>query len=89
MSGEKAKENPAAESRRLFETILQLCGLSPVLAPGTLRRALRDVGADPATATAADYWHALPKLEARLRVYFRHDEARERMQNIQNALRRT
>ncbi|HWL86207.1 MAG TPA: hypothetical protein VNO21_10415 [Polyangiaceae bacterium] len=67
----------------LFQKVLALCGLSPLLGPGTLRRALKDVGADPETATIDDYCHAIPRLEARLRAFLSESEAAQRARTIQ------
>lgn len=69
-------------SQRLFERVIAVCDLSPLLGPGTLRRALRDVGADPATATVDDYCRAIPRLEARLRSFLPEAEAAQRARSI-------
>ncbi len=66
----------------LFSQIIGLCGLSPLLAPGTIRRALRDVGADPDTAAPADYLRCLPKLKMRMKVYLSEAEANDCAQKI-------
>jgi hypothetical protein len=69
-------------SQSLFESVLALCALSPLLGPGTLRRALRDVGADPSSATVDDYCRAVPRLEARLRSFMPEAEAAERARRL-------
>lgn len=74
------------DSRTLFRQISSASGLSPILAPGTLRRALRDVDADPATATPSDYYRALPALGLRLRVYLPEREAETRIEKIRRIL---
>ncbi|HWL85557.1 MAG TPA: hypothetical protein VNO21_07125 [Polyangiaceae bacterium] len=71
-----------SEGQALFERVLALCGLSPLLGPGTLRRALKDVGADPETATIDDYCRAIPRLEARLRAFLSESEAAQRARSI-------
>lgn len=68
--------------QRLFERVIALCALSPLLGPGTVRRALRDVGADPATATIDDYCRAVPRLEARLRCFLPEEEAIQRARTV-------
>jgi hypothetical protein len=47
-----------------------------------VRRALRDVGADAATATLDDYCRAVPRLEARLRCFLPAPEAAHRAQRV-------
>lgn len=67
---------------RLFERVISICALSPLIGPGTVRRALKDVGADPATATIDDYCRAVPRLEARLRCFLSEEEASQRARSI-------
>jgi hypothetical protein len=61
----------------LEQRIVQLCGLSKLLAPGLLRRALADVGAGT-PPTPADALRALPMIETRMRAYLPANEVRER-----------
>lgn len=56
-------------SAALYREIVALSGLPDLIAPGTIHRALADVGADPATATKHDYRYALSRLRARMRAY--------------------
>lgn len=67
---------------RLFERVIALCALSPLIGPGTVRRALKDVGADPTTATIDDYCRAVPRLEARLRCFLSEEEASRRAREV-------
>jgi len=61
----------------LEREIIQLCGLSKMLAPGLLRRALADVNAaNPPTPD--DVLRALPMIETRMRAYLPPPEVRER-----------
>jgi hypothetical protein len=69
-------------TQRLFERVITLCSLSPLIGPGTVRRALRDVGAEPATATLEDYCRSIPRLEARLRSFLGAEEAAQRARSI-------
>ncbi len=57
------------DSAALYREIVARCGLPDLLAPGTIHRALADVGADPATAQKRHYRRALSRLEARMRAY--------------------
>jgi hypothetical protein len=65
--------------------VVRLCGLSSLLAPGLLRRALADVGAG-FPPTRSDLLRALPKLESRMRAYLPHDEVVERATRIRRLL---
>ena len=69
----------------LESEILQLCGLSALLGPGLLRRALADAGAS-SPPTAKDLLNALPKLESRMRAYLPPDEVRERTARMRKLL---
>jgi hypothetical protein len=65
--------------------IVRLCGLSALLAPGLLRRALSDVGAaDPPTPD--DVLRALPMIEMRMRAYLPRDEVQARSDNMRRFL---
>lgn len=71
-------------SHQLFKRISTMTGLSPLLAPGTVRRSLASVGVtDPESASPADYLRALPQIARRLKVYLPATEAVERIQAIQ------
>ena len=61
----------------LEQQIVQLCGLSKLLAPGLLRRALADVNA-ATPPTPEDVLRALPMIETRMRAYLPPMEVRER-----------
>ena len=70
----------------LFEKVVELCGVSSVLAPGLVKRALVDGKVSVADATAADYRAALPRLLARLRAYMPEDDAQRRARRITSML---
>ena len=72
----------AVSSDGLFERVLTYCGLAPMIGPGIVQRALADEGANAATATPADYRRALPRLEARLRAYYKDTEIARRSRRI-------
>jgi hypothetical protein len=72
----------------LEQELCRLCGLSSLLAPGVLRRALADVGAG-SPPSVDDLLRALPKLEARMAAYLPRNEVRERSARMRMLLRRT
>lgn len=71
----------------LYQRVVASTGLSPLLGPGTVRRALNSAGVDnPATASPAEYRVALPQLRRRLLVYLPADEADARTHDIEALL---
>lgn len=70
----------------LFEKVLEMSGFSSVLGPGILKRALKDEGASPETATTADYRAALPRLQMRMQAYLPEKEAASRARRIAGML---
>jgi hypothetical protein len=70
----------------LFEKVVSLCGVSAVLAPGLVRRALGDGNISVESATVADYKAALPRLLARLRAYMPEEEAQKHARRIAGLL---
>lgn len=80
--------NAAMWGRALFEKVVEMCGVSGVLGPGLVRRALEDGMAAPEDAHPADYEAALPQLHKRLRMYLPPDEAERRIGRIRAMLRR-
>ncbi len=74
-------------SRALFEEVVARSGLSAVIGPGAVQRALHAVGVDtPDAAGAGDYKRALPQLKARMAVYLPADEVERRIRDIEAAL---
>jgi hypothetical protein len=69
----------------LEREIIQLCGLSKMLAPGLLRRALADVNAAQ-PPTVDDVLRALPMIETRMRAYLPPPEVRERSAKMRHTL---
>ena len=69
----------------LESEILRLCGLSALLGPGLLRRALADAGAS-SPPTAKDLLNALPKRESRMLAYLPATEVRDRSARIRRLL---
>lgn len=76
--------SPSTEELRA--ELCRLSGLSPLLAPGVLRRALSDSGVQQERATPRDYLKALPKLEARMRAYLQPDDVEQRLRAIRKLL---
>ena len=70
------------EGQALFEKVVALSGVSSVLAPGLVRRALLDGKVQVEHATAADYRAALPRILARMRAYMPEDDAQRRARRI-------
>ena len=68
---------PPQGPEALEQQILDLCGLSRLLGPGLLRRALADVNA-ATPPTAQDLLRALPQIECRMRAYLPPLEVRQR-----------
>jgi hypothetical protein len=74
------------DSRALYREVVARCGLPDLIAPGTIHRALADVGADPATATKRHYRQAISRLEARMRAYLSRGELSRRIELINDFL---
>ena len=74
------------EGQALFDKVVALSGVSAVLAPGLVRRALLDGKVQVEHATAADFRAALPRILARMRAYMPEDEAQRRARRISGLL---
>lgn len=72
--------------RALFDKVVEMCGISGVLGPGLVRRALSDGDVDPDEGTPEDYERALPKLRDRLATYVPPEEAAARIRRIAGML---
>lgn len=75
-----------ASTDELRAELCRMSGLSQLLAPGVLRRALSDCGVTPDLATPRDLLKALPKLEARMRAYLLPDEVDRRLAQMRRAI---
>jgi hypothetical protein len=75
-----------ATAEQIRDEIVRLCGLSSLLGPGILRRALKDAGVDATRATLGDYRRALPRLELRLVTYLDPRRAQEAVVRIREFL---
>jgi len=76
----------ASRQHELFTDVVDASGVSPVLAPGTVRRALRDVGSTPQAASADTYLLALPSIRARLRAFMSPEDAERATERIRDLL---
>jgi hypothetical protein len=72
--------------RALFQKVVEMCGVSGVLGPGLVRRALQNGEAAPEDAGPEDYQQALPELRKRLATYLPPDEADRRLRRIAGML---
>ena len=68
--------------------LCRLSGLSSLLAPGVLRRALSDAGVNPELAGPRDFLKALPKLEARMRAYLTPSDVEQRLLQMRKLIER-
>jgi hypothetical protein len=73
----------------LFEEVVGALGLSMIIGPGVVRRALADGGADPKSATPVQYREALGRIEARLTSYMSPAEAAQRISSVRAILSRS
>jgi hypothetical protein len=69
-------------SSELFRAVVEAMGLSMIIGPGVVRRALLDAGSDPSLATAAHYKASLARIQARLTSYLPPDEVAMRMARL-------
>lgn len=64
----------------LFDQVVEASGLSPLIGPGTIRRACERAGIDhPDHLTRLELLRAVPEIEAALGTYFASDEVKERV----------
>lgn len=73
-------------SEELFDRVVELSGLSRIIAPGTVRRALLDAGLEPSFATADGYRQITDRLDARMRAYLSGRETEQRIRSIREFL---
>jgi hypothetical protein len=73
-------------STELFQGVVEALGLSMIIGPGVVRRALVDAGSDPKTATVKDYREALGRMETRLASYMTPHDVAARMAKIRALL---
>lgn len=76
------------DSDVIFQRVAVMTGLSSFLAPGTIRRALSDVGARPESASLSAWRSALVRIESRMRAYLPEQEVEVRVRAISVFLER-
>lgn len=72
----------AVTPAELFDEMVRQTGVSVVLAPGMVKRALADGGVSVEAARPEDYEAALPRLRARLKAYMTPEQADVRAKAI-------
>lgn len=70
----------------LFQEVVEALGLSMIIGPGVVRRALSDSGCDPKSATTKHYREALGRIETRLHSYMSPADAAARITKIKALL---
>ena len=71
----------------LFQQVVAVSGLAPVIAAPAIGRALTRAGVEPSRLTARDLDKALPSIETSLNVYLPAARVSERMQALRNLAR--
>jgi hypothetical protein len=66
----------------LYRSVVQMCGLSELIGPGAVQRALKRINVDQKDASPRDYLDVLPELEARIAAYRGPAAAQQAAQNI-------
>jgi hypothetical protein len=73
-----------APGRKLFEEIAAATGLSVVIGPGAVQRALAAVGVSAVElATVEDYRRALPQLKSRMAFYLPPADLERRLADLE------
>ena len=71
-----------SDQSELYRSVVQLCGLSELIGPGAVQRALKRINVDQKVASAQDYLQVLPELEARIAAYRGATAAHQAAQEI-------
>lgn len=74
------------DSDAIFRRVATMTGLSSFIGPGTIRRALDDIGASPESASLSAWRSALVRIEARMRAYMPDAEVERRVRAIASFL---
>ncbi len=75
------------DSKLLYDEVVELTGLSKIIAQGTIGRALEKVDASIDTATIDNYIEAMPELRRRIAGFLPSVETRKRLRDFERSLR--
>ena len=75
------------DSKRLYDEVVELTGLSRIIAQGTIGRALEKVNAKIETATVDDYLDAMPELRKRIAGFLPSIETRQKLRDFEESLK--
>lgn len=76
----------AIDPKQLLAEVVACLGLSMLIGPGIVRRALQDAGYDPATADADAYLNSLDRIGQRLKSYAPPGEVEQRIADMRALL---
>ncbi len=71
----------------LFQAVVAMSGLAPIIAPAVVRRALQRAGVEPAKLSGAGLLRAIDSLESALKVYLPANEVAERIAALRRLAR--
>jgi hypothetical protein len=69
LSASPTREATMAEAKKLFDRVVEVCGLSPVFAKNSLTRAIKRCGFSPETLTKEELAKCLPEIRNMLKLY--------------------
>lgn len=72
----------------LFSRVVEVSGLASIIAKGTVRRALKDVGSTPEKASPNTYLRALPALRARMSAFLSPSDVDAAVVRIEETIRK-
>ena len=68
--------------KELFDNVVRVSGLAPVIGASTLRRVFTALHIEPEEMTRSDLKRALPSIDQALRIFLPHARARQSMSDI-------
>ncbi|WP_224361489.1 response regulator [Hyalangium versicolor] len=78
-----ASSKAVAEERSLFDQVVAICGLAPVVAATTIARACQRANVDPEILDVDKLTQSLPFIRDALRIFLTEHETRRRMVKIE------
>lgn len=75
------------DPKQLYDEVVELTGLSTIIAQGTIGRALEKVNATIETATVVDYLEAMPELRKRIAGFLPTVETRRKLRDFERQLK--